>query len=398
MPSALFFLRRTNDFARRVSTSVQARSLTWLIAIAALCVSGSVEGQDRREGRKRVDPVPATNSALRITASRTKGPAPLIVDFKAEVPPSYLTDNSRFTWDFGDGATGEGQVANHEYSQKGSYRVSVIYSGSFIDTVSSVTNWITITVQKEETDKTSIWKGLGDAIAEALANSPTNRPAPPRAMLQISPDQFVFSGEQGGTVPQPQVLTIRNTGKAPLRWREGPEASKWILLGLSHGTLASGASTELRVFVRDEALRVGTNQGKISIVSPEATNSPAVATVTVTLAAKPVQPPIAPPVVTNSTGTISVPTPNPPKNGWTDRWKDPVVWGFLAYVAGSHGYRIFKRRLIKIKPVLNPGAQRMNTPQNPLSLFLYVRIKMDSGSAHVSGKHPLISNPAPSGD
>ena len=75
-----------------------------------------------------------TPSAV-ISASSLGGPAPHVIEFQASASTDPDNDTLAFSWDFGDGGTGAGEVVSHTYSTAGTYRVSLTASdGVLTDT------------------------------------------------------------------------------------------------------------------------------------------------------------------------------------------------------------------------------------------------------------------------
>jgi len=110
------------------------------------------------------------------------------------------------------------------------------------------------------------------------------QPPPPaqNPVLQVSPMSLSFSTTQGGINPAPQSLTIANVGGSPLSWSAMADAS-WLTLSLTQGTLAASAQVEVKVSVNVTGLSVGTHPARITVTAPEASNSPAIVSVTLTV-------------------------------------------------------------------------------------------------------------------
>ena len=105
-------------------------------------------------------------------------------------------------------------------------------------------------------------------------------------ILQVEPNSLEFSGRIGEPATPAQTIRIANVGGSPLSWTAVADAP-WIQLGTTRGTLAAGQSVEVQVRVVLEGLTVGTHQARITITAEGALNSPAVVSVTLTLAARP---------------------------------------------------------------------------------------------------------------
>jgi len=101
-------------------------------------------------------------------------------------------------------------------------------------------------------------------------------------VLQVSPTSLSFEGQVGGPIPDPQYLTIANTGSGIMEWRASADA-EWIILGGTRGKLSSGRAVQLLVWVKLERLGAGEYQGTITISSPNAQGSPVQVAVTLIL-------------------------------------------------------------------------------------------------------------------
>jgi len=108
------------------------------------------------------------------------------------------------------------------------------------------------------------------------------QPPPQKPVLQVSPASLSFSATQGGVNPAPQSLTIANVGGSSLNWSATADAS-WLTLSLTQGTLAASAQVEVKVSVNVTGLSVGTHPARITVTAPEASNSPAIVSVTLTV-------------------------------------------------------------------------------------------------------------------
>ncbi len=65
-----------------------------------------------------------------ITANTTTGEAPILVSFDASGSSSSDNSTLSYTWDFGDGSTGNGVVVSHEYTTAGNYGVTLTVSNT----------------------------------------------------------------------------------------------------------------------------------------------------------------------------------------------------------------------------------------------------------------------------
>lgn len=105
--------------------------------------------------------------------------------------------------------------------------------------------------------------------------------APPR--LGVSPTSLAFVAEEGGSNPEPQTVTIKNSGGDLLSWEATTDAD-WLKLGAYSGSLTAGQSTEVLMLVEIASLRAGTHQARITVTAHEAQGSPTIVSVSLTLA------------------------------------------------------------------------------------------------------------------
>lgn len=399
------------SWPRVILVPVRGLFQVWIVSIAVVALCGQAAGQTNRVGRVRPSPPSIPSSAVQISAKPTKGVAPLTVEFKAVVGSALAVKDDYLRWDFGDHTKGQGTSVRHEYRSEGTYTVNLIYNHTFIDG-GFVTNAkpITINVLAPSVNRSSSGEGFLPGLMKAILQSVTNptplppavvltnHPSRPQAELRLFPSQLTFAGREGEPEPEPQALTISNTGKVSLRWRLGQETASWIQAGVVGGFLSAGQSAQLSVAVRSEGLPVGANQGQIFIIisSRGTANSPVVAAVIFNLAAKPV-PTAFTPIKITPDNPPSSPTPPPPK-WWMGRSKDPLVWGFFAYIAGTSAHRFYKRRLVRVKPHIEPGVQRIHALMPLLSEFVYIKVKYDVGVSTVHVEPPLIAKPQLTGD
>ena len=108
--------------------------------------------------------------------------------------------------------------------------------------------------------------------------------APPR--LEVTPTSLSFQAEEGDPNPEPQTITIKNSGGGILGWEAKTDAD-WLRLGTYSGSLTAGQSTEVLVLVKATGLSAGTHRGRITITAPGAQGSPAVVEVSLELEARP---------------------------------------------------------------------------------------------------------------
>nr|BAL58742.1 hypothetical protein HGMM_OP2C290 [Candidatus Acetothermum autotrophicum] len=105
------------------------------------------------------------------------------------------------------------------------------------------------------------------------------KPSTPPAVLEVTPTQLEFRGQEGGTNPVAQVLSVRNRGGQPLTWTAQVDKS-WLRLNPSTGSLQERESVQVYVYVELAGLSTGAHQAQVTITAPGAQGSPAIVSVT----------------------------------------------------------------------------------------------------------------------
>ncbi|UCG47658.1 MAG: right-handed parallel beta-helix repeat-containing protein [Phycisphaerales bacterium] len=96
-------------------------------------------------------------------------------------------------------------------------------------------------------------------------------------VIEISPRLFHFYAEEFGPDPQPQTLTIRNSGAGSLKWRM-TEDCPWLSLTPTFGESA-GRPNQIELAASVEALNIGRYKCKLHGADPNAVNTPQSVTV-----------------------------------------------------------------------------------------------------------------------
>lgn len=104
------------------------------------------------------------------------------------------------------------------------------------------------------------------------------------AVLEVSPLRLEFRGQEGGSNPVAQILTVRNSGGQPLTWTAQIDRP-WVRLNPTTSSLRERESVQVYVYVELAGLSTGTHQAQITITAPGAQGSPV--TVTVNLQVEP---------------------------------------------------------------------------------------------------------------
>jgi len=120
-------------------------------------------------------------------------------------------------------------------------------------------------------------------------------------ILSVSPSSLSFAAIQGGANPAPASLSVTNTGTGTLSFTDSTNES-WL-----SATPASGTAPQaVQVSAAVGSLTAGTYTGHVTVTATGAQESPAVATVTFTVA------PFVPPSITASA------SPSANANGWNN--------------------------------------------------------------------------------
>jgi hypothetical protein len=103
--------------------------------------------------------------------------------------------------------------------------------------------------------------------------------AVPPAVLEVAPKQLEFRGQEGGSNPVAQILTVRNTGEQVLTWAAQVNKA-WLRVNPASGNLQGRESVQVYVYVDLAGLSSGTYEAQITITAPGAQGSPAIVGVT----------------------------------------------------------------------------------------------------------------------
>ena len=125
----------------------------------------------------------------------------------------------------------------------------------------------------------------GPNMAESVQVMLTVLPEPPyipAARLSVTPQTMSFTCEVG-SLPDPQAVTIANTGDMPLLWEISPEKD-WMSVSSTIGTVAAGEAAQNVVLLPDTAsLTAGTYTGYVEVYAYGAYDNTAIIDVSLTL-------------------------------------------------------------------------------------------------------------------
>lgn len=99
--------------------------------------------------------------------------------------------------------------------------------------------------------------------------------------IEIDQTSLFFEATQGKTNPSPQTFKIRNSGAGTLDYKISAD-QEWIRVSPSSGD-SSGESDEIQVSVDISNLSRGNHQGNVTVSSDDASNSPQVVTIQLTI-------------------------------------------------------------------------------------------------------------------
>ena len=131
----------------------------------------------------------------------------------------------------------------------------------------------------------------------------------PPPEIWVNTKQLTFNAKEGGSNPDSQNITIKNSGSSTLTYNITKDVP-WLNVNPDSGTVKTGEKVHT-VSVETGGLNDGTYSGIITITDPNATNNPQQVTVTLNLSKKTSPPP--PPSTANRVG-ISI----SPNSGGTD--------------------------------------------------------------------------------
>ncbi len=104
--------------------------------------------------------------------------------------------------------------------------------------------------------------------------------------IELTPSQIPFNAIFGGSNPNPQTLTIKNTGDAPLNWTASKNAS-WLTLSKPSGSLTAGNSDSVSISVDISGQQIGQYSDTITISDSNASNNPQKADITLNVTGTP---------------------------------------------------------------------------------------------------------------
>ena len=126
----------------------------------------------------------------------------------------------------------------------------------------------------------------GAVLGTLVVTLTVNRPGPgTHPQISLSPGQITISTTVGGP-PANRSLTLDNTGGADLNWT-AQNASSWLQLGSTSGTLLPGASTTIQMQISPAGLSAGTYTDTIRVSDAQATNSPQLSVITLQVSTVP---------------------------------------------------------------------------------------------------------------
>ncbi len=157
-------------------------------------------------------------------------------------------------------------------------------------------------------------------------------PPPPPAdppTIDLAPTSLAFSADEGEDPdPDYQPFTITNSGGSTLDWQAAEDAP-WLTLSAESGSLEPDDSAPVTVTIASAALAPGDYETTITVADPDASNSPQVVTVTLTVVAAPIVGPailVTPDQLDFEAEQGSEPIPNDQLFTITNIGTEPLSW------------------------------------------------------------------------
>ena len=152
------------------------------------------------------------------------------------------------------------------------------------------------------------YNGAITIAATGATNTPQTVPVtltvqalPPAPTIFYSPASLTFSGMQGGGNPATQALNITNSGGGTLTWTASSDTA-WLTPSPTGGT----APVTVTVTADTTGLSAGAYNGTITITAPDATNTPQIVPVTLTVSvSEPGAPTLSSPADASPVGTLT---------------------------------------------------------------------------------------------
>jgi hypothetical protein len=207
--------------------------------------------------------------------------------------------------------------------------------------------------------------------------------APTRAQpaLHVTPTVLNFDVVEGDKNPAPASLVVSNAGGGRLVWSVSNDSPKWLTLDPTKGALAGASAAKIQAQPISSGLAAGRYPATLTFTTPGAVNTSVVVTATLVVTPSP--------SATNSVVTGAV-SPGPSRF---------LLWGIPAAVVLVGGLMLARKTPKKKRPqpvspdvklILGAGVQEVRAPEPLLSLFLRIRVRIDTGTQRVSAQARLI--------
>jgi Zn-dependent metalloprotease len=116
------------------------------------------------------------------------------------------------------------------------------------------------------------------SVSDTVLASSSNGTQP---VISFTPSSFSFSATQGGASPPAQILEVWNSGNGTLEWSASENAT-WLSLSPASGD-SSGETDNVTLSVDISGLSANTYDGNITLASANASNSPQIVPVSLTI-------------------------------------------------------------------------------------------------------------------
>jgi len=194
----------------------------------------------------------------------------------------------------------------------------------------------------------------------------------PRAVLSVDPTSFNLSTTEGQNAAN-RNFTIYNTGNASLHYTITKDQS-WLSVNKTSGTIASGESDPVNIVFNTAALSADLKIAHITITDPDASGSPKIVTVNLSITSAPL--PVAqviPSKLTPFAGeTIDITLKYSESNQITTSWTAPNTAGWCDLTPYFSGVQIHGTTSINVVPatlhhiVISPESVTLKQGQSAI--------------------------------
>jgi uncharacterized protein (TIGR03437 family) len=227
-----------------------------------------------------------SNELVQLVVQATAGADSINIMAQAQAQPSIALSPAQLQFSYTVGsALPAAQTVAVSNSAGGTFTWSAAPSASWL-TLSSATGLLTVSINPTALSPNT-YTGTITITGTGAANSPqtvsvtlivTAATTPPPT-ISLSGTQASFTYIAGGAVPQPQTISISNSGSGILSWSATSNHS-WLSV-----TPSGTAPSTLAISTNPIGLTVGSYTGAISLAATGATNNPQTISVALTVSA-----------------------------------------------------------------------------------------------------------------